>query len=167
MADSAAESARPGSTTNSATASNAASRASTPGATAEKPPDDSSKFKTFLGILRKYVARQAPSACKDAFSNFSPSQVHWCLRSRCRALLPPCAASRASAKLGYVAHNTGRKSRRTQPDGQQSTGTTWTDQTRLSVLATPMTSLGVFWDACDSGSQRIWYDWQFERRKQG
>lgn len=60
MADLAAENARPGSTTNSAAASNAASRASTPGASAEKPPDDSSKFKTFLSILRKYVARQPP-----------------------------------------------------------------------------------------------------------
>ncbi|UPX19340.1 uncharacterized protein EKO05_0009607 [Ascochyta rabiei] len=55
MADLAAENAHPGSTTNSATASNAASRASTPGATGEKPPDDSSKFKTFLGILRKFI----------------------------------------------------------------------------------------------------------------
>ncbi|KAJ4412702.1 hypothetical protein N0V91_000464 [Didymella pomorum] len=55
MADLVAENARPGSTTNSATPSNAASRASTPGAGAEKPPDESSKFKTFLGILRKFI----------------------------------------------------------------------------------------------------------------
>jgi hypothetical protein len=61
MADLAAENARPGSITNSATASNAASRASTPGASAEKPPDDSSKFKTFLSILRKSVAQQQQS----------------------------------------------------------------------------------------------------------
>jgi hypothetical protein len=60
MADLVAENARPGSTTNSATPSNAASRASTPGAGAEKPPDESSKFKTFLGILRKCVPQHGP-----------------------------------------------------------------------------------------------------------
>ncbi|KAH9862134.1 hypothetical protein IAQ61_010337 [Plenodomus lingam] len=44
------------STTASASNSTQASRATTPtGAPAEKPPDDSSKFKTFLGILRRFI----------------------------------------------------------------------------------------------------------------
>ncbi|KAI8939585.1 hypothetical protein NX059_003349 [Plenodomus lindquistii] len=56
MADLAPASAQPGSATGSALNSNEASRATTPtAAPAEKPPDDSSKFKTFLGILRRFV----------------------------------------------------------------------------------------------------------------
>ncbi|KAL6709440.1 hypothetical protein ACN47E_001375 [Coniothyrium glycines] len=48
--------ARPASTTSSAPDSKEPSRAATPSnAAAEKPPDDSSKFKTFLGILRKFI----------------------------------------------------------------------------------------------------------------
>ncbi|KAF2129912.1 hypothetical protein P153DRAFT_385145 [Dothidotthia symphoricarpi CBS 119687] len=51
MAELAADNARPGSATTSVT-----SRAATPtNAPVEKPPDDSSKFKTFLSILRRFV----------------------------------------------------------------------------------------------------------------
>jgi len=51
-----AETARPGSTTNSALNSKEPSRAGTPSnAGAEKAPEDSSKFKTLLGILRKFI----------------------------------------------------------------------------------------------------------------
>ncbi|KAH8724622.1 hypothetical protein GQ44DRAFT_617900 [Phaeosphaeriaceae sp. PMI808] len=59
MADLSAENARPGSTTASALNSRDASRAATPSnaanAPAEKPPEDGSKFKTLLGILRKFI----------------------------------------------------------------------------------------------------------------
>ncbi|KAF2033393.1 hypothetical protein EK21DRAFT_98385 [Setomelanomma holmii] len=56
MADLSAENARPGSTTASALNSRDTSRAATPSnAPAEKPPEDSSKFKTLLGILRKFI----------------------------------------------------------------------------------------------------------------
>lgn len=56
MADLAPASAQPGSTTASALNSADASRATTPtSAPVEKPPDDSSKFKTFLGILRRFI----------------------------------------------------------------------------------------------------------------
>jgi hypothetical protein len=41
---------------NSAAASKEPSRASTPAnAPVEKPPDDSSKLKTFLGVLRRFI----------------------------------------------------------------------------------------------------------------
>jgi hypothetical protein len=53
MADLPAENARPGSATASALNSKDASRAATPNAAVEKPVEDSSKFKTLLGILRK------------------------------------------------------------------------------------------------------------------
>jgi protein involved in sex pheromone biosynthesis len=54
MADLAPEKAQTGSTTTSALNPRDNSRAVTPSATAaEKAPDDSSKFKTFLGILRR------------------------------------------------------------------------------------------------------------------
>jgi hypothetical protein len=57
MADLSAENARPGSTTASAVNSKDNSRATTPSnAPVEKPAEDSSKFKTLLGILRKYAS---------------------------------------------------------------------------------------------------------------
>jgi hypothetical protein len=52
MADLAPEKAQTGSST-TALNSRDNSRAVTPSAAAEKAPDDSSKFKTFLGILRR------------------------------------------------------------------------------------------------------------------
>ncbi|KAF1920466.1 hypothetical protein BDU57DRAFT_440238 [Ampelomyces quisqualis] len=56
MADLSAENARPGCTTASALSSSEPSRATTPSnAPAEKPAEDSSKFKTLLGILRKFI----------------------------------------------------------------------------------------------------------------
>ncbi|RYN33056.1 hypothetical protein AA0113_g2278 [Alternaria arborescens] len=56
MADLAPEKAQPGSATTSALNSTDNSRAATPSnAAAEKAPDDSSKFKTFLGILRRFI----------------------------------------------------------------------------------------------------------------
>ncbi|KAF2827641.1 hypothetical protein CC86DRAFT_290000 [Ophiobolus disseminans] len=56
MADHAAEKARPGSATASALNSKDASRATTPSnAPVEKVPEDGSKFKTLLGILRKFI----------------------------------------------------------------------------------------------------------------
>lgn len=56
MADLAPENAAPGSATSSALNSKEPSRAATPSnAPAEKPPDDSSKFKTFLSILRRFI----------------------------------------------------------------------------------------------------------------
>jgi hypothetical protein len=56
MADLAPEKAQPGSTTTSALNSGDNSRAATPSSAAvEKAPDDSSKFKTFLGILRRFI----------------------------------------------------------------------------------------------------------------
>jgi hypothetical protein len=64
MADMSAENARPGSTTASAMNSKDTSRAATPSnAAAEKVPEDGSKFKTLLGILRKYVFSQQPHVC--------------------------------------------------------------------------------------------------------
>jgi hypothetical protein len=54
MADLSAENARPGSNAASALNSKDTSRAATPSnAPAEKAPEDGSKFKTLLGILRK------------------------------------------------------------------------------------------------------------------
>ncbi|KAL1800169.1 hypothetical protein ACET3X_000511 [Alternaria dauci] len=56
MADLAPEKAQPGSATTSALNSKDNSRAATPSnAAVEKAPDDSSKFKTFLGILRRFI----------------------------------------------------------------------------------------------------------------
>jgi hypothetical protein len=56
MADLAPEKTQPGSTTTSALNSGDNSRAATPSSAAvEKAPDDSSKFKTFLGILRRFI----------------------------------------------------------------------------------------------------------------
>ncbi|KAI4627351.1 uncharacterized protein J4E88_001391 [Alternaria novae-zelandiae] len=56
MADLAPEKAQPGSATTSALNSRDNSRAATPSSAAvEKAPDDSSKFKTFLGILRRFI----------------------------------------------------------------------------------------------------------------
>ncbi|CAO2656273.1 Nn.00g050760.m01.CDS01 [Neocucurbitaria sp. VM-36] len=56
MADLATENTGPGSATASAANSKETSRAATPAnAPVEKPPDDSSKFKTFLGILRRFI----------------------------------------------------------------------------------------------------------------
>ncbi|KAH7378838.1 oxysterol-binding protein-like protein [Pyrenochaeta sp. MPI-SDFR-AT-0127] len=56
MADLAPENAPPSSATSSALNSKEPSRATTPSnAPAEKPPDDSSKFKTFLSILRRFI----------------------------------------------------------------------------------------------------------------
>lgn len=62
MADTSAENTRPGPTTASATNSKDTSRAATPSnAAVEKAPEDGSKFKTLLGILRKYACPLSPA----------------------------------------------------------------------------------------------------------
>ena len=66
MAESAATSLAP----TSAATSNEPSRASTPAdAPVEKAPDDGSKLKTFLGVLRRYVVLRAPYIVKKGGDN--------------------------------------------------------------------------------------------------
>lgn len=79
MAD-AANTLAPGSASQptSAAASQEPSRATTPAnAPVEKPPDDSSKLKTFLGVLRRYLAHD---------TNFGPVPVQhahtWDMRAK-------------------------------------------------------------------------------------
>jgi hypothetical protein len=147
MADMSAENARPGSTTASALNSKDTSRAATPSnAAAEKVPEDGSKFKTLLGILRKYVfSPRSHVAIRSSLC---------CARRRLKELTRFCCrfigvSDLASVRFSLPAQlleprpNLGTfdtyglrrlygevKLGKAWSDGSQSTGTIWTGQTR-------------------------------------
>ena len=147
MADPSATSLTP----NSAATSNEPSRVSTPAnAPVEKAPDDGSKLKTFLGVLRRYALLPArPQARPETTpkGGTCADRVGPGL-SACLISLPCASPSlRNFSSLGQTwvrrTYCEQEELYRTQPDEEQSTCTTWTDQTPSSALATLTTSLAV------------------------
>jgi hypothetical protein len=101
----------------SAAASKEPSRASTPAnAPVEKAPDEGSKLKTFLGVLRRFIGVSDLAA------------VRFSLPAQLLEPTPNLGMSAACLCEGV--------DKRSLADGEQSTGTTWTGQKPSSASAT-------------------------------